>query len=155
MVLFVSTVTEREYLTSWCSSVATDDNRHPAFQQVTKLRRRSKLSQNNMKIFDKAFGDSSVKLLGIPEIIDQYNCYKSGVNQFDQFRSYFTTRLNTVPGGHSSTFSSTSQPTTPGNCPRTPPRESSNDRAIRSSYTSLSSSCLSAAAPSAKVQTRG
>ncbi|PVH97940.1 hypothetical protein DM02DRAFT_657753 [Periconia macrospinosa] len=59
-------------------------------QLVQKLRRRSKLSQNNQKLFKSAFGDESVKLLGMPKMIDDYNKHKSEVDRFDQTRSYYS-----------------------------------------------------------------
>ncbi|KAF1970359.1 hypothetical protein BU23DRAFT_556833, partial [Bimuria novae-zelandiae CBS 107.79] len=46
-------------------------------QVIMKLRRRSKISQNNKKIFEKAFSDEPVRLLGIPQMIDDYNCHKT------------------------------------------------------------------------------
>ncbi|KAF1977908.1 hypothetical protein BU23DRAFT_550571 [Bimuria novae-zelandiae CBS 107.79] len=46
-------------------------------QVIIKLRRRSKMSQNNKGIFEKAFGNEPVRLLGIPQMIDDYNCYKT------------------------------------------------------------------------------
>ncbi|KAF1973233.1 hypothetical protein BU23DRAFT_599188 [Bimuria novae-zelandiae CBS 107.79] len=55
-----------------------------------KLRRRSKMAQNNKKLFKKAFGNEPVKLLGIPQIIDNYNYHKSEVDRFDQTRSYYS-----------------------------------------------------------------
>ncbi|KAF1967053.1 hypothetical protein BU23DRAFT_603149 [Bimuria novae-zelandiae CBS 107.79] len=61
--------------------------------QVTmKLRRRSKMSQNNKGIFEKAFGNEPVRLLGIPQIIDDYNCYKTKVDRFDQTKAYYSTQ---------------------------------------------------------------
>jgi hypothetical protein len=70
--------------------VLTDENRHPANQYIKKLRRRSKLAQNNRKIFADAFGNHVVKLLGIPMMIDDYNCHKSEVDRFDQVKSYYS-----------------------------------------------------------------
>ncbi|KAF1964042.1 hypothetical protein BU23DRAFT_562288, partial [Bimuria novae-zelandiae CBS 107.79] len=52
-------------------------------QVIMKLRRRSKMSQNNKGIFEKAFGNEPVRLLGIPQMIDDYNCYKTEVDRFD------------------------------------------------------------------------
>ncbi|KAF1979434.1 hypothetical protein BU23DRAFT_549434 [Bimuria novae-zelandiae CBS 107.79] len=41
------------------------------------LRRRSKISQNNKGIFKKAFSNEPVRLLGIPQIINDYNYHKT------------------------------------------------------------------------------
>ncbi|KAF1977451.1 hypothetical protein BU23DRAFT_550769, partial [Bimuria novae-zelandiae CBS 107.79] len=46
-------------------------------QVIMKLRRRSKISQNNKGIFEKAFSNEPVRLLGIPQIINNYNYYKT------------------------------------------------------------------------------
>ncbi|KAF1967643.1 hypothetical protein BU23DRAFT_559283 [Bimuria novae-zelandiae CBS 107.79] len=46
-------------------------------QVIMKLRRRSKMSQNNKGIFEKAFGNEPVRLLGIPQIINDYNYHKT------------------------------------------------------------------------------
>ncbi|KAF1965779.1 hypothetical protein BU23DRAFT_574612 [Bimuria novae-zelandiae CBS 107.79] len=55
-----------------------------------KLRRRSKMAPNNKKLFEKAFGSEPLKLLGIPQMIDDYNCHKSEVDRFDQIKSYYS-----------------------------------------------------------------
>ncbi|KAF1974257.1 hypothetical protein BU23DRAFT_553337 [Bimuria novae-zelandiae CBS 107.79] len=52
-------------------------------QVIMKLRRRSKMSQNNKGIFEKAFGNEPVRLLGIPQMINDYNCHKTKVNRFN------------------------------------------------------------------------
>ncbi|KAF1964431.1 hypothetical protein BU23DRAFT_604806 [Bimuria novae-zelandiae CBS 107.79] len=57
-----------------------------------KLRRRSKMSQNNKGIFEKAFGNEPVRLLGIPQMIDDYNCHKTKVDRFDQTKAYYSTQ---------------------------------------------------------------
>ncbi|KAF1965170.1 hypothetical protein BU23DRAFT_561279 [Bimuria novae-zelandiae CBS 107.79] len=46
-------------------------------QVIMKLRRRSKMSQNNKGIFEKAFSNEPVRLLGIPQMINNYNCHKT------------------------------------------------------------------------------
>ncbi|KAF1967460.1 hypothetical protein BU23DRAFT_559375 [Bimuria novae-zelandiae CBS 107.79] len=46
-------------------------------QVIMKLRRRSKMSQNNKGIFEKAFGNEPVRLLGILQMIDDYNYHKT------------------------------------------------------------------------------
>ncbi|KAF1969254.1 hypothetical protein BU23DRAFT_557742, partial [Bimuria novae-zelandiae CBS 107.79] len=46
-------------------------------QVIMKLRQRSKISQNNKGIFEKAFGNKPVRLLGILQIINNYNYYKT------------------------------------------------------------------------------
>lgn len=61
-------------------------------QLVEKLRRRPALASINKRPFEKAFGDKAIKLLGIPEIIDEYNRHKSEVDRFDQLRSYYSTQ---------------------------------------------------------------
>ncbi|KAF1976016.1 hypothetical protein BU23DRAFT_552025 [Bimuria novae-zelandiae CBS 107.79] len=46
-------------------------------QVIMKLRQRSKISQNNKGIFKKAFSNKPIRLLGIPQIINDYNYYKT------------------------------------------------------------------------------
>ncbi|KAF1964211.1 hypothetical protein BU23DRAFT_633124, partial [Bimuria novae-zelandiae CBS 107.79] len=50
-------------------------------QEVVKLRRRSKLTQKDKKLFRKAFVNEPTKLLGIPQMIDEYNCHMSEVDR--------------------------------------------------------------------------
>ena len=59
-------------------------------QLIMKQRRRSKMAHNNKKIFKNAFGNEPVKLLCIPQMIDDYNCHKSEVDCFDQVKSYYS-----------------------------------------------------------------
>lgn len=61
-------------------------------KRVERLRRRPSKALTSKRPFEEAFGNKRVALLGIPELIDDYNHYKSEVDKFDQLRSYYSTQ---------------------------------------------------------------
>ena len=65
---------------------------HDIKKKVERLRRRPEKTSTNATVVRDIFQDRLLKVLSIPEFIDDYNYYMGSVNIADQLRSYYPTQ---------------------------------------------------------------
>ena len=66
---------------------------HTLEERVISERKKPRISSSNGPAIRRAFGSQEWLNVPIPVIINDYNCYKVGVDVADQYRSYYFTQL--------------------------------------------------------------